>query len=172
MIKVTENYINLDAIRLETREEIGTDAAYFAADYHESSMHICDAISERADNETSIYYSDIIKYISDHVEEVNEAIQEFGWDGAGADLYKAGQLAEFLQIEREYTDKAAGIIKYAAIMELIYTHGYSTIPAETWQQIETELEEVDTGDRFSTIADIVTAALEEDDDSETEAATI
>ena len=152
--------INLEELRLATREEIGTDAAYLAGDYHESTMYICDAIAERADNETSIYYSDIAKYISEHVDEVSETIKEFGWEESGGDLYKAGQLAEYLQIQRDYTEQVDGIIKYAAIMELIYTHNLDTITGEKWEEIETELEELDEGSRFDAIADIVTEALE------------
>lgn len=161
--------ISLEDLKNETREEIGTDAAYLAADYEGCSSYICDAIQERADSETSIYYSDIIKYISEHVEEVNEAIEEFGWDGCGSDLYKAGQMAEFIQIERAYMEQESGIIRYAAIMDLI-SRKMETISADIWEDIEIELEKLDSGDRFSDITDIITEALEAEADDDTETA--
>lgn len=160
-----KNMINLEALKQEIRQEIGTDAAYLAGDYNGCSSYIEDAISERADNETSIYYSDIIKFISENVEAVNDAIQEFGWEGVGADLYKAGQLAEYLQIENSYREKAEGIIKYAAILDLIDA-GKKEITAEAWQAIENELENIDESNRFNDITDIVTEAIREEAEQE------
>ena len=162
----TMKMINLEALKLETRQEIGTDAAYLAADYEGCSSYICDAIRERADSETSIYYSDIIKYISGHVEEVNDVIQEFGWDGCGSDLYKAGQMAEFCQIESDYLDNVAGIIKYAAIMDLIYKRDMQEVSSETWEAIEAKLDDLDTDSRFDDITDIITEILEADTEEE------
>lgn len=161
--KMKKNMIDLETLKQEIRQEIGADAAYLTGDYNGYNSTIEDAISERADSETSIYYSDIIKFISENVEAVNDAIQEFGWDGAGADLYKAGQLAEYLQIENSYREKADGIIKFAAVLDLIDA-GKTEIAAETWEAIESELENVDISDRFDDITDIVKAAIEEADD--------
>ena len=77
----------------------------FLNDYADAdSMYLCDAISEFADGRTSIYYSDIKNFISENVDAVNDAIDEFGWDGCGKDLMKAGQMAEFLTIERKIYD--------------------------------------------------------------------
>ena len=74
----------------------------FLNDYADAdNMYLCDAISEFADGRTSIYYSDIKKFISENVDAVNDAVAEFGWDGCGSDLMKAGQIAEFLTIENK-----------------------------------------------------------------------
>ena len=67
----------------------------------DNSQYICDAISEFADNNTSIYYSDIEGFMSNNIDKVNDTISEFGWDGCGSDLHRAGQLAEFCSIEQE-----------------------------------------------------------------------
>lgn len=163
---MSNNMIDLEALRIETREDIGTDAAYLAADYEGCSSSIDDAIRERADSETSIYYSDIIKFIADHVEEVNDTINEFGWDGCGGDLYKAGQMTECLQLEQNYMEKVDGIIRYAAIMDLIYNRKLATISAETWESIESELDGLDYDSRFDEITDVITEALTAEDDTE------
>lgn len=160
------NMIDLEALRIETREDIGTDAAYLAADYEGCSSSIDDVIRERADSETSIYYSDIIKFIADHVEEVNDTINEFGWDGCGGDLYKAGQMTEYLQLEQNYMEKVDGIIRYAAIMDLIYNRKLATISAETWESIESELDGLDYDSRFDEITDVITEALTAEEDTE------
>lgn len=77
----------------------------FLNDYEcADSMYLCDAISEFADGRTSIYYSEIKQFISENVDAVNDAVAEFGWDGCGSDLMKAGQMAEFMTIERKIYD--------------------------------------------------------------------
>lgn len=63
-------------------------AEEIATDYH--TGYICDTF---ADGHMSIYYADIIRYISEHVEEVNDAIHDLGWEGCCGDLYKAGHVA-------------------------------------------------------------------------------
>lgn len=160
--------INLEDIREYTREKMGTDAAYLAADYEGCSTTIDDAIMERADGETSIYYADIINYISDHVEEVANTINEFGWEGVGADLYNAGQMAEFESIRRSYEEKTENIIKYAAIMDLIYKRGLEEIDPEKWMAIKDRLtEEIDGSSRFDDITDIITEVLQDEEETET-----
>ena len=164
--------INLEELKNEIREEMGTDAAYLAADYEGSSSYICDAIQDRADGETSIYYSDIIKFISENVEAVNDAIAEFGWEGCGSDLYKAGQMAEFVKIENDYYAQEKNIIKYAAIMDLLYSRKMETISADTWEAIADELEGLDNGNRFDDITDIITRVLEEEQEYQEQPATL
>lgn len=155
-----KNMINLEALKAEIRNEIGTDAAYLAADYEGTSTYLCDAISERADSETSIYYSDIVKFISEHVEEVSDTIEEFGWDGCGEDLYKAGQLTEFHLIEQTYFEAIPGMVKYAAIMDLIYKRNLQEVTPETWEAITEAIEDIDTGSRFDEITDAITEVIE------------
>lgn len=137
-----------------------TEYAEYVCDYYDSTGYISDTFAEIADNNTSIYYNDIIRYISDHVEEVNDTIEEFGWDGCGADLYKAGQMAEYMQIENEMHQHAAEIIEaYAA--DYIRRNYAEEIPAETWERIAEELENVDTSDRWDVIRDAVDEIMTE-----------
>lgn len=137
-----------------------TEYAEYVCDYYDSTGYISDTFAEIADNNTSIYYNDIMHYISDHVEEVNDAINEFGWDGCGADLYKAGQMAEYTQIENEMNQHAAEIIEaYAA--DYIRRNYAEEIPAKTWERIADELENVDTSDRWDVIREAVDKIMNE-----------
>ena len=63
--------------------------------------YIQDAISEFADSNTSIYYSDIEEYAKNNYDRINDTISEFGWDGCGEDLNKASQLAEYCEIQEK-----------------------------------------------------------------------
>jgi hypothetical protein len=130
----------------------GLDLGYYGEylnDYRESNDYLCDIIVQIADNNTSIYYYDIIKFISENVEEVNDVINEFGWEGAGADLYKAGQLAECLQIERELDDVLIDSLILCAKDYIKYDLQRVEIPEELPELIEEWAEETDTNDRMS-----------------------
>jgi DNA-directed RNA polymerase specialized sigma54-like protein len=137
-----------------------TEYAEYVCDYYDSTGYISDTFAEIADNNTSVYYSDIIRYISEHVEEVNDAINEFGWDGCGADLYKAGQAAEYMQIENEMHQHAAEIIEAYAANHIRRNYA-EEIPAETWERIADELETLDAGDRWDVIRDAVDEIMTE-----------
>lgn len=83
-------------------KNLNQETIKFLIDYEDAdTMYLCDAISEFADGKTSIYNEDILNFIKQNVEAVNDAIAEFGWDGCGSDLMKAGQMAEYLTIERK-----------------------------------------------------------------------
>lgn len=87
--------INKYEVIKEIKAAMNDNSIDFTDEYfgYSGNTYMSDLFHEYADGHTSIYYSDIIKYISEHVEDVNRAIEEFGWDGCGADLYKAGQMA-------------------------------------------------------------------------------
>jgi len=69
------------------------------------SGYISDLISEYADSNTSIYYSDIEEFGKNNMDRVNQAISEFGWEGCGSDLHKAMQMGEYCENqENAHTD--------------------------------------------------------------------
>ena len=110
--------------------------------------YICDIISEIADSNTSIYYSDIIEFISNNVEEVNDAIEEFGWSGCGGDLYKAGQMAEWKKNENEmYNELEEGLFNLA-LSHIQYTMKVEEISDEQLDKIEELCSDTDNNDRL------------------------
>lgn len=96
-------------------EGYGSDIIYY------NSGYITDIYMEIADNNTSIYYSDIERYLLANVDTVNDWIDENGWPG---DLYKAAQGAEFDSIYRELLENSDDILLYWAY-DYILTN-YST----------------------------------------------
>lgn len=150
----------------EIERPVLTSDADALCDY--DSGYICDVISEIADNRTSIYYSDIIKFISEHVEEVNEAIAEFGWDGCGSDLYKAGQMAEYCMIEREIYDELEDGLTVRALDYIEREMKIEQITPEQWDAIAELCASTDNNDRIddflSEVENIVNG--EEEDSAE------
>ena len=118
--------------------------------------YICDAITDIADNNTSICYSDIIKYISENVEKVNDAIEEMGWDGCGSDLYKAGQTAEFLDIERQIYDELDESMLNYCYNYILYELKINEITPEQKDEIENLCCNVDNNETFDYFEDELT----------------
>lgn len=130
-------------------------------DYRDSSSYICDAAAQIADNNTSIYYSDITTFISDHVEEVNDVINEFGWDVCGGDLYKAGQMAEYLEIERDILNGLKEGLLVCAYDFLAYDLKIEEIPEELDELIQDWCADADIDDRMDEIPDKIREWLDE-----------
>jgi len=71
-----------------------------------------DIIPEIADSNCDIYNNDLIKWLGGDVDNAwsfNEAIDEFGWEGCGKDLFKAIQMAQY---------KANSDLLYEAVEEI------------------------------------------------------
>lgn len=130
--------------------------------------YICDVISEIADSHTSIYRSDIIEFISNNVEEVNETIEEFGWNGCGGDLYKAGQIAECRKNENEmYNELEEGLFN-VALSHIQYTMKVEEISDEQLDEIDNLCYDTDNNDRLEDflekVEEIVTGEEEEEEE--------
>lgn len=129
--------VNKYEVIKDIKAAMSDNAIDFTDEYfgHAGCDYISDLFHEFADNHTSIYYSDIIKYISEHVEDVNRAIEEFGWDGCGSDLYKAGQMAEYEGIYQELEEDRENILKLVTLYALP-----EKVPAEMWEELEAEID--------------------------------
>lgn len=132
--------------------------------------YICDIISEIADSNTSIYHSDIIEFISDNIEKVNDAIKEFGWDGCGGDLYGAGQVAECRKNENEMYEELEQGLFNVALSHIQYTMEVEKISDEQLDEIETLCSDTDNNDRLEDflekVEEIVNGEKEEEEEEE------
>ena len=151
---------------IDTKEQIDyfTYQAGYAAElsvYRDSSAYICDAVTEIADGATSIYYSDIAKFIAENVEAVHDTIEEFGWDGCGGDLYKAGQMAEYQVIEQGIYENLVDGLLVCAYNFLYYDLNIDAIPEELDDAIFEWCKEAESNDRMDDIPDKLREWLEE-----------
>lgn len=132
--------------------------------------YICDIISEIADSNTSVYYSDIIEFISNNVEEVNGIIEECGWDGCGSDLYKAWQAAEYRKNEQDmYNELEEGLFNFA-LSHIQYTMEVEKISDEQLDEINNLCYDTDNNDRLEDflekVEEIVNGEEEEEEEEE------
>ena len=130
--------------------------------------YICDIISEIAGSNTSIYHSDIAEFISNNVEEVNDAIEEFGWDGCGSDLYKVGQVAEFHKNENEMYDELDEGLFNVALSHIQYTMEIEEISEDQLDEIEGLCSDTDSNDRLDNFLEKVEKIVNGEDEEEEE----
>ena len=125
------------------------------------TAYLDDALSEIADNRTSIYYSDIYEFIRNNIELVEDAIEEFGWDGVGKSLHGAGQMAEFGKIRNDL---------YSHLEDVVAMYGFDYyqdnygdgITAEIRDKLSEEFEAKTYDINYlSDIEDIVNEIMEE-----------
>lgn len=161
------NKVNLASVKASLIKKMNDHAYMFCVDYMRpfNNMYMRDAIAEYADGSTSIYYYDIERYMSENIQRVNDVITEFGWEGCGSDLHKAGQMAEFQDIELQVYEDMDMILQLAAADFLLDTETEGDmIPAELWEMVKYALEEPDIIDNL--YADIIAAAEEYKAESE------
>lgn len=151
--------INLESVIADLKSKMNDYSVDFCQDYMQpfSTSYFCDAVSEFADGRTSIYYSDIAKYMSENIEHVNDTISEFGWEGCGSDLYKAGQLAEYTDIQNQLYSDEDNIILLAAADFLLDTEG-NTVPEDLWESVSDGL---CVPDRIDDLYEAIVSAVSE-----------
>ena len=163
----TNNMEQINKLYNDHHKNLSDYARDFLGDYaniDHNTQYICDAISNFADNNTSIYYCDIKNFIADHIDEVTDAIAEFGWDGCGSDLYKAGQMAEYLSIERDIYNNLDDIVICSACQYLIDND--ISLSDEQLEQLKEDLNNIDHNNRFDDILDIINDITDSEDTEE------
>ena len=158
---------------IELTDITSTIKGTYAEELHDYSgnTYICDAISEIADSRTSIYYSDILDFIRKNPEALADVVEEglYYVDSRHPyDLYKHGQAAEFMTIEREIYDNLDDAIKAYAANYIREAYHAESIPADIWESIENDLDDIDNNSQFDDITDIVDQHMQPDDEEETE----
>lgn len=141
----------------------------FATDYAASdSAYICDAFAEFADGHTSIYYSDIMAFIASNPESLADVVAEgLYYPANDYDVYKHGQAAEYMTIERELFDNQTDILKTLALEYI--DHIATDEQAAAFLALSDDEKEyrlahleiaIDHADRLDDIADAVNDLLE------------
>lgn len=138
---------------------ISKDSIYFVEQYLNSSSYICDAISEQADSNIDIYYSDLFEWAKHHFGEIEEANEELG---APNDMIKQIQQAQFLYNERQLYDELEEIILYAVLLEA--KEHAEEVTKEQFGELLEIAEHLDNSDRFDDIKDAVKEVFEKEDE--------
>ena len=122
-------------------------------DYRTSEC-ICDIVSEIADNNVSIYYSDILDFIRENPEALADVVDEGLYEvtaGSHYDLYEHAQAAEFMVNERDIYDHLHDSLMCAAINYIRYDLEREEIPEELADLLDCWCDDIDIDDRMSNL---------------------
>lgn len=132
--------INIKSVQeLKSELYLGDYGGYFC-DYADTNEYISDIITEIADNNVSIYYSDILKFVSENPDSLNEVIESGLYDPTcNYDFYSHAQAAEFMIIEQELEEHSVDALKLVAYNYCEYNLFMIMVPDELADVIMDEL---------------------------------
>ena len=152
--------ITIDELKKNASDDL-PDYGDKVADY---DGYVCDAISEIADSNVSIYTADQIAYCREHGASARDAINE-GLAMQPRDYFDAnrghdyedyeahiGACAEFMDIERAIYDGLENVIEYAVICHMGDAFG-PTLDAAAWAAVE-DCHAEDWDDNNAVLSDI------------------
>ena len=156
--------INIKSVQeLKSELYLGDYGGYFC-DYADTNEYISDIITEIADNNVSIYYSDILKFVSENPDSLNEVIESGLYDPTcNYDFYSHAQAAEFMIIEQELEEHSVDALKLVAYNYCEYNLFMIMVPDELADVITETAENAQTMDE---LVDEITNWLENDEAQE------
>ena len=157
-----ENKINLASVLCDTRNAL-SDVSKDYCDCYDitSSSYICDSISEFADSQVDIYYSDRAKWFAENWEKVDDAIAELGKsDNIMQDIASA----QFLEAENELYHDLDEIKQVLALQYLVDELGLQELDEELLDDILNEVDNLDNNNRLDDILDIINEKLNNQDE--------
>lgn len=95
-----------------------------------------DVIAQMADMNTSIYCSDIQNFIAEHLDEVEAAINTFGWTG---NIYQAGKNAEYEHNYNMVNENLSNLLALWAVDYLQSEYNMVNVPSAMWEMILIEI---------------------------------
>lgn len=161
---------NLEELRLDL--DTG-DYGEYLVDWigFSEGKYISDVICEIADNNTSIYYSDIMKFISENPEALADVIDEGLYNPSNNyDLYEHGQAAEYMTIERDINNHISDSLMLFAL-EYIEKYFKDEISDGTDYYIDDKLIErlenviSENPDKFDEITEVIDNYFTEEDEN-------
>lgn len=147
------------------------DYADEVSEYRDEDAYIGDMISEIADAGTSIYYSDIMEFISENPGALADVVAEGLYEvrsGIEYDLHKHGQAAQYMTIQREVSYRLRDYLMSANLDFIEFDLGMEEIPEELADLLDKWVDEADWDDRMNKIPNMIREYFKEDDDEETE----
>ncbi len=155
------------------KEDLYTgDYGEFFADYYDLEGYICDTVSSIADDNTSIYYSDILKFITEYPDSLKEVIDEGLYDpSCNYDLHKHGQSAQFMMIERDLYDNIEAnlqLVAYTYIEKMCEIDEVNALEEEKFLELIDLIDDAcgNNPDQLEDIAIVIDEFFNNDDEDE------
>lgn len=119
--------------------------------------YICDIISEIADNNVDIYYSDLFKWAADNYSIIEEANEEFGTVN---DITKQIQQGQYLYNERDLYDNLEDILKFYVLDYIEKDLKIEELTEEQADKLDFDIDYSDNNEQLENIIEQVNEILE------------
>lgn len=151
---------------MKTLEELRKEQNLYLGDYGEYLVdynrgYICDCISELADNNVSIYNYDLLEWVRNNSEYVEQAVAEFGVDERNFDFFALLRQGQYMQIEEELCNNFDDILTNWIINYIEYELDIKELTDEQAEQVEDLFDKYDNNDEFEYIIDKIKEIFEE-----------
>lgn len=138
----------------DTKSQMNDCSIDLVDEYYDSKYYISDAISQKADDDCSIYYSDQVKWLRedpDSLDYIEQAVRKFGIDHEDFDFWGLITSGQYLQANDKLYSDIENIIMLSAL--------YHLPDDATEEMINTVCDNInsriDHNDRFDNIANAV-----------------
>ena len=135
-------------------------ASGFVKNY--DSGYICDCISEYADSEVDIYYSELLDWAKTHFDDINEAAREFGTPQE-FDIVKVIQQGQFYANELELYNQLDDI-KKAFVYVALLDNGIEEISEEQDEALQDIADNADNNTRIEDLRDETLEAIKQEEE--------
>lgn len=139
----------------EDNKELYIDIDSFV-DYNESD-YIGDIISELADYNIDIYNYNLLDWLKDNYDVVEQANEELGTSN---DIIKQCQQGQYYQYSNEMYENLSDYIKVYAYDHILNTLKIEEITEEQQEEIESELINIDNNDKLEDIKNLIDNILD------------
>lgn len=127
--------------------------------FYDCTGYICDAISEIADSNVSIYNSDLWDWARDNEEYVEQAVNEFGIDSKDFDLIRLFQQGQYLYNSEYMYEHLDEMILFYAYNYICEELSIEEITSDEKEELEELLGEIDNNNQIEDIIEKINEVL-------------
>lgn len=154
---------------MKTIKELREEQNLYLGEYGEylvdyNSGYICDCISELADNNVDIYNYNLLEWVRNNSEYVEQAVTDFGIDERNFDFFGLLRQGQYVQITEELYNNLDDIITNWIINYIEYDLNIKELTDEQAEQVEDLFNKYDNNDELEYIAEKIKEVFENEED--------
>ena len=153
-MKNKKEIVNILKELKEENKELYIDIDSFV-DYSDND-YICDIISDLADSQIDIYNDDLLEWLKDNYNIIEDANDELG---TPSDILVQCKQGQFYQYNNEMHENLENYIMFYIYDYMLNTLKIEEIEEEKYEEIEEELANIDNNNRLNDIKDLINNIL-------------
>lgn len=150
---------------MKTIQELREKQNLYLGDYGEylteySHGYICDCISELADSNVDIYNYNLLEWVRNNSEYVEQAVEEFGIDSKNFDFFGLLRQGQYLQIEEELYSNLDDVLTNWIIHYIEHDLNIKELTDEQAEQVEDLFDRYENNDELEYIIEKIEEIFE------------